>query len=231
MDQRIYEFYKAILIGSRVQRMVEGITELGKSSDISTEISDGVLRAELFVAEQAQQPVEPSMEILKEISKTVYSKVFSWAGEFRTENKIVCNPVGEHLPPSPWEIKPSIEKMLDIASQMLKDNNSNPEHILQILSMVYHSILYIQPFWDGNEKVARLFANYIALGYKMPMFDIAPNKEDKINYSNFISAIRNADKGNLTNLTAHFDNVIYNSKWIVGNTPLGPSARRMDEQI
>lgn len=53
MDQRVYEFYKAILIGSRVQRIVEGITELGRSSDISTEISDGVLRAELFVAEKS----------------------------------------------------------------------------------------------------------------------------------------------------------------------------------
>lgn len=117
--------------------------------------------------------------------------------------------------------------MLDLADDMLKDGNADEDRVLEVLSMVYHSLLYIQPFWDGNEKVARLFTNYLALGYQMPMFDIAPDKENKPKYMEFISAVRNADSGDISTLISHLNGVI--SKLPPANKSLGPSARRIDE--
>ncbi|MCX6112826.1 MAG: Fic family protein, partial [Proteobacteria bacterium] len=99
---------------------------------------------------------------------------------------------------------------------------------LELLAYSYHGILKNKPFFDGNEKVARLFVNYLALKQDLPLFTIAPSKKDEKNYRKYIKELKLADAGDLIPIKERIRTVLYISADGISTIKLGPSASVTD---
>jgi fido (protein-threonine AMPylation protein) len=144
-DSLAFEFFNIILPATRVEDAMGNIKELVASGDIGTEVEDNILKTELYVANLAQRKIPLSTKILSQISKITYGKIYSWAGKLKVE------------------ARPAMEDMILKISSGWERSILDEELKLETLAFAYHCILKHKPFFDGNEKVARIFVNYLGL--------------------------------------------------------------------
>lgn len=205
-DNLAFEFFNIILPATKVEDVMGNIKELVSSGDINNEVDDNILKAELYIASLAQSDIPLSTRILIQISKLTYGKIYSWAGKLRTESR------------------PAMEDMILSISSLWDRSMTDQELRLDILTRAYHSILKHKPFFDGNEKVARLFTNYLGLKYGTCLFSIAPQKSNELAYKKFCRDLKKADKGDLSLIKERIRNVVFISSDSLCSSKLGPSA-------
>ncbi len=207
-DDLAFEFFNIILPATKVEDAMGNIKELVLSGDIQNEVDDNILKAELYVANLAQRKIPLSTKILSEISKITYGKIYSWAGKIKVESR------------------PAMEDMILKISSGWGRSIMDEELRLETLAFSYHSILKHKPFFDGNEKVARIFTNYLGLKYGTCLFYIAPLKTDEIAYKKFCRELKAADRGDITPIKERIRNVMFISSDSLYSSKLGPSASR-----
>lgn len=204
------EFFNIILPATKVEDAITNIRDLVASGDVGHEVEDNILKAELYVANLAQMKVPLSTRILTQISKITYSRIYSWAGKLKIE------------------ARPAMEDMILKIGSVWESSLMDEELRLETLAFAYHAILKHKPFFDGNEKVARLFTNYLGLKYGTCLFSIAPLKTDEASYNKFIRDLKKADNGDLSPIKERIRNVLYISSGSLSSSKLGPSASVRD---
>jgi len=206
MDDLAFEFFNILLPASKMEDTIGSIKELVGSGDIESEIEDNTLKAELYVANLSQRVIPLNVKILNQISKIIYGKVYSWAGKLKVESR------------------PAIEEMFVRVANDWDMSILDDELKLDVMTYAYHSILKNKPFFDGNEKVARLFTNYLALKYGLNLFTIAPAKKNESEYKKYCNDLKLADNGNLSSIKERVRSVMHVNADGFSSTKLGPSA-------
>lgn len=210
MDKLAFDFFNIILPASKVEEAANNIKDLLNTGDVEHEVADNILKAELYVSNISQQNIPLSTNILCNVSKLIYGKIYSWAGELKKENRS------------------AIESVLNRISSQWDYSLVDQELRIELLAYAYHGILKNKPFFDGNEKVARLFVNYLALRQDMTLFTIAPSKKDEKNYKKYLKELELADAGDLVPLKERVRTVLYISVDGISTIKLGPSASVTD---
>lgn len=204
-DDLAFEFFNIVLPASRVQETLGNVRELVHSGDIDFEVEDNLLRAELFVATISQKDIPLSAKILSELSKIVYGKLYTWAGKIRVEARA------------------KLEELLSLVKEEWELSLLDEDVRLDLITTAYHGILNIRPFFDGNEKVARLFVNYLALKHNLHLFAVAPKDKNSDDYRKYIRELRLADKGDTSLLRARMQTILKGTD-LMPDSKLGPSA-------
>jgi len=204
-DNLAFEFFNIILPASKIETTIGNVKELVRSGDVNEEVEENILKAELYIANLAQKNIPLGVRILSETSKIIYGKIYSWAGKLKVESR------------------PKLEELFSLIKEQWELSLVDEELRLDLLAAAYHGVLNIRPFFDGNEKIARLFANYIALKYDLPMFEVAPSTKDETLYKKYLKALKLADTGDLSLVRERIRNVLSNSASGISTSKLGPS--------
>jgi fido (protein-threonine AMPylation protein) len=205
-DDLASEFFNIILPASKIEETLGNVKELVGSGDVNEEVEDNVLKAELYIASLSQKQVPLNVKILCDVSRVIYGKIYSWAGKLKVESR------------------PKLEELFSLIKEEWEMSLVDEELRLDLMAMAYHGILNIRPFFDGNEKVARLFVNYLALKYDLHLFEIAPSPKDEQAYKKYLRALKVADTGDVSSLKGMIRSVLNVSANGISRSPLGPSA-------
>jgi fido (protein-threonine AMPylation protein) len=205
-DDLAFEFFNIILPASKIEEAIGNVRELVGSGDVSEEVEDNILKAELYIANLSQKQVPINVKILCDISRSIYGKIYSWAGKLKVESR------------------PRLEELFSLIKEEWEMSLVDEDLRLDLMAMTYHGILSIRPFFDGNEKVARLFVNYLALKYDLHLFEIAPSPKDEQAYRKYLRTLKVADTGDVSLLKGMIKNVLYTSADGISSSALGPSA-------
>ncbi len=131
---------------------------------------------------------------IRELHRKMYGNVWAWAGTFRKTNK--------NLGVDKWEISLELKKLLDDAIFWVENKSYTPD---EIVIRFKHRLVSIHCFPNGNGRHSRLMADIIIdKVYKLPVFtwgdtNLMPPGDVRNTY---LKAIKEADKGNYSNLLA-----------------------------
>ena len=92
---------------------------------------------------------EITRQILFDVHKKMFNKVWSWAGKKRTSNK--------NIGIEPYKIDEEIKKLVDDYNFWIKENMK----IIEIAARLHHRLVWIHPFEGGNGRWSRFTANLI----------------------------------------------------------------------
>ena len=190
------DFFNILLPASRVSRTLKDIDSILQTDDIEKRFEKKELEAELFVFEEAEKTEPLTVSFIQQISKILFIKSATWAGKLRTSTGEILSVVGEYTPVEYKEIKANLEALIVEIVDLWEDALKDKDLQFWVLAYAYYNILRIRPFFDGNEKVAKLFMNYLAVKLGLPPINIAPKKGTK-GYEAYIIDIRFADDGDL----------------------------------
>jgi len=112
--------------------------------------------------------------------------------------------IGTHLPPSYEEVPTFLQYLVEDLNQDLKENRlkyeSDPEAFTRFAASYFLRFERIHPFSDGNGRVGRLLANYLAASCKKPLL-IFPS--DTVMRNIYIKAHNSEDL-----MTAYFQQIM-----------------------
>ena len=92
---------------------------------------------------------EITRQILFDVHKRMFNKVWNWAGKKRTSSKNI----GITL----YKIDEEIKKLIDDYNFWIKENMD----IVELVARLHHRLVWIHPFEGGNGRWSRLVANLI----------------------------------------------------------------------
>lgn len=128
------------------------------------------------------------------LHKRMFSSVWEWAGTFRRTDK--------NIGVSKFEIGVALKGLLDDCKYWVEHKSFSPD---ETAIRFKHRLVSIHCFANGNGRHSRLMADIvIEKVFNEPVFSWGRNSLTKHNTerSAYISALREADKGNLTLLVA-----------------------------
>lgn len=133
-----------------------------------------------------------SIEFIKLLHKKMFSKVWKWAGMFRTSDKNIG---------VPWyNISVEVINLCDDTEYQIQYNTRSPD---EIAMHFHHRLVSIHPFPNGNGRHARMFTDILLENVlNVPKFtwgDAELNKDCKARRI-YIDALRKADVGNFKEL-------------------------------
>ncbi len=106
----------------------------------------------------------------------------------------------------------SVRSEMNIAmtSYAYKDDTSSLQDVFERIAKLHAQIVRIQPFMDGNKRIAFLTTNAMLKLHNLPIIDICQNKEESEKYHN---ALRTAIvKRDVTELANIFTNKVINQQ-------------------
>jgi Fic-DOC domain mobile mystery protein B len=126
---------------------------------------------------------------IKELHKRMFRDVWAWAGEFRKTNK--------NIGVDKFQIGISLKQLLDDSMYWLQNNTYSEEEFAILFK---HKIVKIHCFANGNGRHSRLLADIIISHiFGKPIFTWNSSNLNKKGEarSNYLTAIRKADSGNI----------------------------------
>ncbi|SIQ86466.1 mobile mystery protein B [Maribacter ulvicola] len=131
-------------------------------------------------------------KFVKDLHKKLYGDVWKWAGEFRKTEKNIG---------IPWtQIRIELKNLLDHTKYWIDNNTFPPE---EIAIRFKHRIVSIHCFPNGNGRHSRMMADIIMESiFGNEIFSWHQSNMVKANETRnqYITALREADKGNLKQL-------------------------------
>jgi len=128
-------------------------------------------------------------EFITRLHKKMFGNVWKWAGKFRRFDK--------NIGVSWDQIPVSLKNMCDDSAHWIETQSEPPE---EIVIRFHHRLVWIHPFPNGNGRHARLMADIFIenLLHGSPFTWGRQNlSKPSENRSRYISALREADNGNL----------------------------------
>ena len=120
-----------------------------------------------------------NINFIKKLHKVLFTGVNDEiAGKLRNELKINVKLAGTIYIPPKWQ---DLEKELSNLFKWYKSENKKL-HPLELAALIHLKLISIQPFGDGNSRIARLLMNWILWKHNYPLIDIPV--EDLENYYN-----------------------------------------------
>jgi len=223
------DLFNILIPASRVEKTINYIRLLKSSDNLDNKIKDAVLKAELFIAKKACEKVlYADLDFLSNISNIVFDGIYSNSGELRKLPRTYKYKTFSFNALDSKMISFEAEKLFDFIKFKFDKKFVNLRDKITLLSLAYTSILRIHPFYDGNEKVARLYTNYLALKLNFNIFDIAPDKNDLKAYEKYLCDLKMADTGVLEFVSYRIKKSINLTKKNIGICNIGPSASLAD---
>jgi len=195
------DLFNVLIPASKVEKTINDIKTLIKTDNVDQRVLNAVLKAEVFLAKKAFDSFEHNTQLLCDISNLLLEGLYTGAGSLRRDERIISTSLGEYKAVDPKSIQEQLEALIAKVVLELNNQTQSIQELLSIMAVAYHGILKIQPFIDRNEKIARLYANYIGLKYGLPFFEIAPNKSNEAEYGRFLTDLKSADAGDLEAIT------------------------------
>ena len=169
------------------------IPSLATREELNEWERDNILRARQWaLAERQLSRMEPIREeYLRELHRRMFDQTWKWAGTYRKTDKNLGIPVGE--------IRERLAQLLGDGAYWLKHKIYDVD---ECCIRFHFKLVVIHAFPNGNGRHARLIADVIAVKHGRPTFSwgskdlIAPGEAR----NEYLSALRNADKGELTPL-------------------------------
>ena len=135
---------------------------------------------------------EITRQILFDIHKRMFNKVWNWAGKKRTSSK--------NIGITPYRIDEEVKKLLDDYNFWIKENME----IIEIASRLHHRLVWIHPFEGGNGRWSRFVANLTYYKNTKTLLSWPENELQLKKKSSFrekyLKALHEADSGSFENL-------------------------------
>lgn len=157
----------------------------------------GVARAERYLVEELDYPVELSVSLLQDLHRRAFGQLYDWAGQWR---RTVPN-VGAYLPPAAGRVPQLLYEFMDELRHRQQQLGSAPpaEEVAYLLAYAHHRLVAIHPFTNGNGRTARLFTNLLAYQYGYQEV-ILYRRTPGTSREHYLQAIRQADDYDLRSL-------------------------------
>lgn len=134
-----------------------------------------------------------SEKFIRRVHKRMYGNVWAWAGEFRRTNK--------NIGVDRWQIPVELRILLDDTKFWIANKTYLPD---EITIRFKHRLVSIHCFPNGNGRHSRLMADIITEQiYNQPVYSwgaAANLVRQSDGRTNYLNAIRFADKGNIVPL-------------------------------
>jgi len=223
------DLFNILIPASRIEKTINYLKLLKSSDNLDDKIKDAVLKAELFIAKKScEKPLYADLNFLSNISSIVFDNIYSNPGELRRMSRIYKFKTYIFNALEPNMISFEAEKIFDFIKFKFENNFLNLTDKITFLALVYTSILRIHPFYDGNEKISRLYTNYLALKLNFNLFEIAPDKSNVKAYEKYLCDLKMADTGVLEFVSNRIKKSINTTKKNIGFSNIGPSASLAD---
>jgi Fic-DOC domain mobile mystery protein B len=137
-----------------------------------------------------------TVSFLKKIHCDMFDDVWDWAGSFRKVQTI----------PGvlPYKIRADLEKLC--SEVMFWGSESVELTLVEQAARIHHQLVFIHPFSNGNGRFSRLVADRFLKAWKRPIprwpADLGNGGKHRKEY---ISALKNADKGELEPLISYME--------------------------
>jgi Fic-DOC domain mobile mystery protein B len=134
-----------------------------------------------------------SDSVLRELHKRMFSGVWRWAGQYRTSAR--------NIGVDAYRIAPELRQLVDDVKYQIEHTSFEPDEIAVRLS---HRLVWVHAFANGNGRHSRLAADYLVTQLGQPRFSWGQNSliDADTNRSNYVSALRLADKNDMSALLA-----------------------------
>jgi cell filamentation protein len=152
--------------------------------------TSGIAKCEILIQE-LDLATELDISLILEIHRTAFSELYSWAGKWRS----IEVQVGKLSPPHPSQVPVLMYQFADDINYRLKR-----QEIAELLTYLHHRFVWIHPLNNGNGRTARLLLNAAAMlkGFE----PIKLYHREGAARAKYIEALRNADQGDMSALTA-----------------------------
>jgi Fic family protein len=125
-------------------------------------------------------------------------------GRYKQEPNNVKTVTGEVFEfTSPADTPSAMKELLDWANTEL---NSPTLHPLVFAAALHYRFIRIHPFDDGNGRMARILMNVVLQYYGYPPIIVRKNDKEK-----YLSALRDADTGNVLSFTFYLSDLLIDS--------------------
>lgn len=151
--------------------------------------AEGLAEAELFLLLNATDETAVTTDFVLDV------QLYDWAGKWRkTEVQ-----VGSLVQPKPYEVPVLMRQLCDDAQFRMNLEMTDSE-MAELLAFFHLRFVAIHPFNNGNGRTARMLSNLLAMlkGYGPIRLYESGGKARKI----YVSALRNADSGDLSSLVS-----------------------------
>ncbi len=137
-----------------------------------------------------------TIEYIKQLHHKMFCDTWKWAGKFRTHQ----TNIGVESIYIPQELK----ALVDDTEFWL---NNETYDLREIVVRFHHRLVFIHPFPNGNGRSSRLIADIIINQFDQPRFTWGRDSlvKDSLIRDNYLKYLREADKGELTNLIKFAD--------------------------
>lgn len=131
---------------------------------------------------------------INQAHKAGFSFLYDWAGKYRVSTPIV----GELEPPAPHLITELMHKLFaDLDYKLEHLNADSLEEVVGLITWFEYKFIAIHPYTNTNGRMGRLLSNFILFKIGYPILNYTNRSAARDEY---ISAMRNADKKDLTAL-------------------------------
>ena len=125
-------------------------------------------------------------------------------GRYKQEPNNVKTVTGEVFEfSSPTDTPPAMKDLLEWANKELETPTFHP---LDFAAMLHYKFIRIHPFDDGNGRMARILMNVVLQHYGFPPIIVRKNDKEK-----YLSALRDADTGNLQSFINYMGDLLIDS--------------------
>lgn len=178
-------------------RYFETVQGIKSYSEIYEIIAVSVAKAIEKIIDALPESIRITTDWICTLHKDIAGSLFDWAGRFRDVNV----QVGQHIPPSFYEVPAHMQLYCDDLSTRLSNAELSPhvKEIAELLAWADWRFQWIHPFRDFNGRIGRILLSAILFRLKLPPIETAsvePGKKEE-----YLKALRLADRRDLSALT------------------------------
>jgi len=170
-------------------------------TEIASEIAPILLGlyGDILQGKYCERPL--TEDTIKELHRRLCGNIYDWAGEWRDTDVTV----GDHTPPPFYSVPTLMRQYVGDLEARLSNHEEGLE--AETLAFSEWKFAQIHPFKDFNGRLSRLITALVADQLKIPPFVLPPAEVGK---AALFSALREADKGDLSHLTTLWENDMSN---------------------
>lgn len=124
-----------------------------------------------------------SEKFIKTFHKKLFGKVWKWAGLYRKSEK--------NIGVDAYQVPTEMIKLIDDVNYWVENGSYEPN---ELVARFHHRLVWIHPFPNGNGRFSRIFTNYLAKRYKLPMPEWQAHLNPHLRRKLYINSLQQADQ-------------------------------------
>lgn len=155
-------------------------------ADLNEAEQANIAKADRWLRKQKLAPlIFADTGLIRDIHKRMYGDVWKWAGTHRTEMT--------NIGVLPSHIGVELYKLVGDVDWWIKNNTYPPD---ELAVRFHHRLVWIHPFPNGNGRLSRMIADYVAISLGMKRFTWGENNlvDQGLTRAAYIQALQQADR-------------------------------------